>query len=159
MVYRNGIKEYTLTTVLYGIPMGLLFGLMGKSFSVGIITGVLSGLLFTLFIFLFVKFQEAKFNKKREEIKQERKVICDGAATLKGNGGWLFLTESGLEFYPHKINFSTEEFKIPMNQIESVNTHKNQIVITAMDKSTTAIIVSHNKEWKKQIDQALSICK
>ena len=135
--------------------MGFFFGISKLSLWVGVIAGVFCGFLFTLFIFLFVKFQEKTFDKKRMEIAKERKIICDGGATVNGNGGWMFLTENGLEFYPHKINMSTEEIKIPMNKIEAVKTHKNQIVVNTADKSTVAIVVSHNKEWKKQIEAVL----
>ena len=155
MIYKNGIKEYSLTTVLFGVPMGILFGLSKLSFIVGVISGVLSGLLFTLLMFLFIKIQEKKFDKKRIEIAKERKIICDGGATINGNGGWMFLTENGIEFYPHKINISTEEIKIPTNIIEAVKTHKNQIVVSTANKSTVAIVVSHNKEWKKQIEATI----
>ena len=155
MIYKNGIKEYTLTTVFFGIPMGILFGLFTLSLIVGIISGVASGLLFTLLIFIFIKIQEKKYDKKRLEIAKERKIICDGGATINGNGGWMFLTEAGIEFYPHKINISTEEIKIPTSMIESVKTHKNQIVVSTANKSNVAIVVSHNKEWQKQIEARL----
>ena len=103
-----------------------------------------------------MKYQENKFDKKRTEIARERKIICDGGATINGNGGWMFFTENGIEFYPHKINISTKEIVIPMNTIESVKTNKNQILVHANGK-TIAIVVSHNKEWKKQIEGALTV--
>ena len=156
MVYKNGLKEYSLTTVLFGVPMGILFGLSQLSFIVGVVSGVLSGLLFTLLMFVFIKIQEKKFDKKRIEIAKERRIICDGGATINGNGGWMFLTENGIEFYPHKINISTKEIVIPTNTIESVKTNKNQILVSANGK-TIAIVVSHNKEWKKQIEDALTL--
>ena len=155
MTYKNGIKEYTLTTILFGTAMGLIFGLYLKSLFGGIITGIVNGVLFTFVIFLFVKHQEKRFANKRTEIAKERKIICDGVATIQGNGGWLFLTENRLEFYPHQINFSTKEIQIPINTIESVKTNFNQIVISTAQPSTVAILVSHNKEWKKQIDAML----
>lgn len=156
MIYRNGIKEYALMALLFGIPMGLLFGLLRLSLIVGIATGVLSGFLFTCLMFLFIKFQEKKFDKKREEIAKERKVICDGGATIQGTGGWIFLTEQGIEFYPHKINISQEKFILPMNMIESVKTNKNQIIVNTTDKLMYAIVVSHNKEWKNQIESGIT---
>lgn len=155
MIYKNGIKEYTLTTVLFGVPMGFIFGVLRLSLLLGIIMGVFSGLLFSLLMFAFIKFQEKQFDKKRIEIAKERKLICDGGATIQENGGWLFLTENGLEFYPHKINVSTEEIKIPMNMIESVNTYRNQIVVHTVNKSAVVIVVSHNGAWKKQIEDAV----
>ena len=157
MVYKNGLKEYSLITVLFGVPMGILFGLSKLSFIVGVVSGVLSGLLFTLLMFLFIKVQEKKFDKKRIEIAKERRIFCDGGATINGNGGWMFLTENGIEFYPHKINISTEVIKIPTNMIEAVKTNKNQIVVTSNGKNI-AIVVSHNKEWKKQIEKTIINC-
>ncbi len=155
MTYKNGIKEYLLTSVLFGIPMGILLGLSQSSLGGGVISGILSGFLFALLMFLFIKFQEKKFDKKRTEIAKERTIICDGGATINGNGGWMFLTENGIEFYPHKINISTKEIKISINVIEAVKTHMNQIVVSTAEKSTVAIVVSHNKEWKKQIEALL----
>lgn len=156
MIYRNGIKEYSLIALLFGIPMGLLFGLLNLNLIVGIISGVLSGFLFTFLMFLFVKFQEKKFDKKRLEIAKERKIMCDGGATIQGTGGWTFFTEKGIEFYPHKINFSQEELIIPTNMIELVGTNKNQIIINTTENLTFEIVVSHNKEWKKQIEDVLA---
>lgn len=154
MVYQNGLKEYSLTAILFGVPMGILYGLSKLSFRFGIVLGVLSGLLFTLLMFLFIKVQEKKFDKKRIEIAKGRRIICDGGATINGNGGWMFFTENGLEFYPHKINISTKEFVIPINTIKSVNTYRNQVIINAGEKPVV-IVVSHNKEWKKQIEALL----
>ena len=96
MTYKNGIKEYALTGVMFGVPMGILFGLRQLSLLLGVITGFLCGFLFAFLIFLFVKYQEKKFDKKRTEIAKERKIICDGGATINGNGGWMFFTENGI---------------------------------------------------------------
>ncbi len=156
MTYKNGIKEYTLTAVLFGVPMGILLGISNLSLLIGVITGILGGLLFTLLMFLFVKFQEKKFAQKRIEIAKQRKIICDGGATIQGNGGWMFLTEWGIEFYPHKINFSRKEITIPTSMIKTAKAHKNKIIIDTVNNQTIAIIVSHKKEWEKQINAALA---
>lgn len=155
MIYRNGFKEYFLVALFFGVPMGVLFGFSKSNLIVGVVFGALSGLLFALFLFVFIKIQEKNFDKKRIEIAKKRRVICDGGATINGNGGWLFLTENGLEFYPHKINVSTKTVQIPTGIIETVKTHRNQIVIRTADHSTLAIVVSHNKEWKKQIEATI----
>ncbi len=158
MTFRNGAKEYLLTGSVFGVPMGLLFGLRSWSVPVGIIGGILSGFLFAFFVFLFSKLMEKKFAKTRKEISSSRRVICDGVATFKGNGGWLFLTEEGLEFYPHKINFSTNEVRIPMKSIFSVSTQKNLLVLGTSNEPKLEILVSGNKEWKEQIENAVKNC-
>lgn len=155
MIYKNGIKEYLMTTVLFGGMLGLLFGLVHLSLIVGIVIGILSGILFSFWIFLFCKIQEKQFDKMRTAIAKERRIICDGGATVQGTGGWMFFTEHGIEFYPHKINFSQKELIIPLNMIKTVKTHKNQIIVDTTKNLTFAIVVSHNKEWHKQIDAHL----
>ena len=157
MIYKNGIKEYTMTSLLFGCPMGFLFGIMHQNALLGVISGVSCGCLFTLFVFLFIKIQEKKYDKKRFEIAKERKVICDGGATFQGNGGWMFFTEYGLEFYPHKLNNSKKDLMIPINAIKSVKTNKNQLVVDTMENSTISFVVSHNKEWVEQIKRYIKI--
>lgn len=157
MIYKNGIKEYAMTTLLFGCSMGFLFGIMHQSAWLGVIFGVFCGCLFTLLIFLFIRIQEKKYDKKRFEIAKERNVICDGASTFQGNGGWMFFTECGLEFYPHKFNNSKKELIIPINAIKSVKANKNQLVVDTIENSTIAFVVSHNKEWVEQIKRYIKI--
>lgn len=155
MTYKNGIKEFTMTTLLFGGPMGLLFALIHQSILLGVISGVFCGCIFTLLMFLFGKIQENQYEKRRFEIAKERKIICDGAANVQGNGGWMFFTEYGLEFYPHKINISQKELMIPINAIKSVRTNKNQLIVDTIENLTIAIVVSHNKEWVEHIKQSI----
>lgn len=155
MTYKNGVKEYVLTGVLFGVPMGILFGIIYFDLFLGIFSAILCGLLYTLLIFAFLKFQEKKYDKMRIEIAKERRIICDGAATVYGNGGWMFLTEMGIEFRPHKINFSTNDIMIPISIIKTVQTKRNRLVINTTDY-TVSVIVTHSKEWKKQIEDALA---
>lgn len=76
MIYKNGIKEYTLAGVMFGTPMGLIVGFMRLNLPLGIIAGFLCGFLFALIIFIFVKFQEKSFDKKRIEIAKEKKSFA-----------------------------------------------------------------------------------
>lgn len=160
MIYKNGIREYLLLAVCYGVPMGIIFGLWQKSVLVGIISGAMCGILYGVIMFLFVKSQEKKFDKMREQIASERKIICDGGATLHGNGGWLFLTEYGLEFYPHKVNFSRQEMRISLKSINAASVLGKSILISVKESTNAiTIIVTHNKEWQKQITDAVAKLK
>ncbi len=156
MTFRNGTKEYLSMLFIYGSIMGLLYGLMDQSLVKGIVLGLINGSLFTGATYVSCRYQEKKFDDKREEIVRQRNIICDGRATWQGNGGWLFFTDFGLEFYPHKINVSRNKLTIPANTIKSVIAKKNQIVVDTADNSTFVIVVSHNKEWKKQIEARLT---
>jgi hypothetical protein len=140
--------------------MGIIFGLWQKSVLVGIISGAMCGILYGVIMFLFVKSQEKKFDKMREQIASERKIICDGGATLHGNGGWLFLTEFGLEFYPHKVNFSRQEMRISLKSINAASVLGKSILISVKESTNAiTIIVTHNKEWQKQITDAVAKLK
>ena len=151
MIYRNGAREYLRCMLLFGGIMGVFFGLMYLSVFMGVIGGVFSGALFTLFIFLFTKFMERKYDKKRIEIAKERKIICDGGATIAGNGGWLFFTEKALEFYPHKINVNTSEFFIDLNDIRKVGAKGNKIIIETIENGKVPVVVSSAEKWRKTI--------
>ncbi len=155
MIYRNGLKEYLTMGIAFGVPFGIIYGLMYLDVVLGIIVCVVGGGLFSLLMFLFVKAIEKKFDKKRVEIAGQRRIICDGGATIKGNGGWMFLTETGLEFYPHKINLSTENLFVPLSTIASVETVGNRLIVGVFEGYVFDIVVSKNGEWKKQIEGVL----
>ncbi len=157
MTYKSGIKTYLFMGVAYGIVMGLFFGMFYKGVVLGIISGIACAVLFTLGMFIFVKAQEKTFVKMRAEIASERKIICDGEATLRGNGGWMFFTEYGLEFYPHKLNFSREQLKIPMETVKSVTAIRKELQINAIGGMTHTLTVANNIAWKKHIDEYLKL--
>ncbi len=151
MTYRNGLKEYGLMALIYGGLMGIWFSII-YGVLVGVISAVFCGALFSFLMYLFVRFQEKKFAKMREEIAGERAIVCDGGATIAGNGGWLFLTERGLEFYAHKFNLSTKNKLIPLETIKSVRAKYNRIFVVTADGSEHNIVVSHSDGWKSHID-------
>ena len=155
MTYKNGWKNYLLLGVCYGVPMGIFFGL-AYGVALGLFGGILCGILFTGAMFLISLILERKFAKKREQIACEKTIRCDGPATLKGNGGWLFLTEQGLEFYAHKFNLSSQCVNLPLNTVVAAKANKTQIVVSTADGMTYAFVVSKSTEWKKQLDAAMT---
>ena len=54
MIFRNGFKEYALMGIIYGLSMGIFFGVTSKNAIGGIITGVICGILFAFFMYLFI---------------------------------------------------------------------------------------------------------
>ena len=147
MIFKNGFKDYALIGGIFGLSMGIYFAITYESIITGIITGALCGVLFGFCMMLFVRSQEKKFDIKRKEISRERRIFCDGGATLNGNGGWLFFTTQGLEFYPHKLNFSSKEVFIPFQAIKIKSSSLNNIVIENGDGNAYIFRVSHRKEW------------
>ncbi len=154
MVFRNGFKEYALSGVLFGGIMGLMW-IIVYGVIIGLISGIVSGVIFASLICLFTKIQEKKYSRQREEISRERRIICDGGATYSGNGGWMFFTEYGIEFYPHKLNISTAKIFIPTDRIADVSTKYNKMILTTVDGHRFEIVVSNSAGWCEQISACL----
>ena len=166
MIYKNGIKQYSIifcvSGLLFGLFMGLFNGLKYNSLITGIIAGVISGVvfgsLFTLAIALFSRHMEKKYEHMRVEILKDRKIICEGPANHKINanaiGGWLFLTEVTVEFYPHKFNFGGQSIHIPSNDIIGVKTKLNQLIIQAKSENYI-FVVNKSKLWEKSLKETL----
>lgn len=152
MIYKNEFKDYFKSGLIYGLIMGIFIAISTMNMLIGVILGIFAGALFGFFIFIFSRSIEKKMIKKRQEISAERRIICDGAATFRGQGGWLFFTDSALEFYPHKFNSSTKFLLLPNNKLNSTVADKNKIIITAFGDKKFEIIVVKSTEWKKQID-------
>jgi hypothetical protein len=63
----------------------------------------------------------------------------------------MFLTETGLEFYPHKFNHGSQSFAIPTEDLVSVSVRRNIVSVALRNGGEVAVVVSHAKEWEEQI--------
>lgn len=155
MVYRNGLKEFFILAVSFGAPMSVFF-ILQYGIVAGLVGGVSAGLLFGGSMTLVTRGMGKKFAGLRAEIAAERRIICEGGATWQGIGGWMFLTEAGLEFYSHKLNHARKDFAIPLSELAEVRVNRNLLVIVLKNNTGLEVAVSKNKEWKKQIDAVLA---
>ena len=135
--------------------MGLFWGNM----TMGIRAGVLFGVLFTVTMAIFTKHIEKKSVHLRAEISKVRKIICEGPANHKKGvnaiGGWLFLSEDAIEFYPHKMNIGGQNIPILLDDISNVETKSNQLKIQTKEKVTFTFVVNKAKLWKQSITEIL----
>ena len=150
MIYRNGWKEFLITSVSFGLPMSLFF-IIRYGLALGLAGGILAGILFGGVMTLLTRGTERKFKGMREEISADRRVICDGAATWQGLGGWMFLTEAGLEFYPHKFNHGKQNFAIPTEELASVHVKRKIVTVSLINGGEVAVVVAHAKAWATMI--------
>ena len=159
MVYKNGIKEWAIMCCGYGLVFGVLMGLFWGDMTTGIITGVLSGVLFTVCMAIFSKHIEKKAEHLRAEISKARKIICEGPANHKKGvnaiGGWLFLSEDAIEFYPHKMNIGGQNIPILLDDISDVETKLNQLKIHTKTNETFIFVVNKANLWKQSITEIL----
>lgn len=159
MVYKKSFKDYLMMGVFYGLFMGLFMGLFEKNIIMGIIFGIVCGFLFTLGISLFMKRSEKKSKNLRAEISKVRKIICEGPANHKKGanaiGGWLFLSEDAIEFYPHKINFGGQNIPILLDDVMKVETKSNYLKIYTKTNDLYTFVVNKSKLWEYSINEIL----
>lgn len=158
MIYKNGLKDYlimfVLCTLFYTLLMIFQFG-----FTVWVlVSGLIFGISFITICAFFSIYVEKKSKNLREEILKVRNIICDGPANniigKNSIGGWLFLSEDALEFYPHKVNFGGKGTAILIDDIISVDTKINQLIIKT-NKEKYQFVVNKSKMWKKSITEIL----
>lgn len=154
MVYRNGWREFLITAISFGLPMSLLF-VIRFGLPLGLAAGALAGVLFSGIMMMLTRGVERSFSRMRSEISTDRAVICDGGATWQGLGGWLFLTEQGLEFYPHKFNHGGQSFSVPTEELVSVSLSRNIVTVALRDGGEVSMVVSHAKAWAKEIQAVI----
>ncbi len=159
MIYKNGIKEWALMCCGCGLVYGVLMGLFSGNITTGIISGILFGVFLTVFMAIFSKHLEKKSEHLRAEISKVRKIICEGPANHKKGvnaiGGWLFLSEDAIEFYPHKMNIGGQNIPILIDDISNVETKLNRIKIHTKTNETFTFVVTKAKLWKQSITETL----
>ena len=159
MVYKNGIKEWALMGCVGGLAYGFFMGLFYGDMTRGIIEGVLFGVLFPLCMAIFSKHIEKKFEHLRTEISKVRKIICEGPANHKKGanaiGGWLFLIEDAIEFYPHKMNIGGQNIPILIDDISNIETKSGQLKIHTKANETFTFVVNKANLWKQSITDIL----
>ena len=154
MVYKNGIKEYTIIGCSGALLYGGLMGLFWRDLIRGIIVGIIFGVLYSLCMALFSKHIEKKAKNLRMGISKVRTIICEGPANHKKGinavGGWMFFSEAGIEFYPHQLNFGGHNLLIPIHDIVNVETKSKQLIIYAK-AGKLIFIVNKANLWKQSI--------
>lgn len=159
LIYRNGIKDYLKMAGLSALFYGLFMLIGGRSFGIALFSGLLFGALFSLAMFGVSRLVEKKSKALRDELRKSSTIICEGHSTyrkgINGIGGWLFLTESSLEFYPHKLNFGGQNLPILIDDISNVETKLNQLIVHTKTNGTFTLVVNKAKLWKQSIIEVL----
>ena len=154
MICRNGIKEYSLMAILCFamwfifslVFIGMGVGIRGFAVAMALLSAVLFSGLFTGAMAVVNIAIENKYSGIRQRGANYGIIICEGVATIKGNGGWMFLTENGFEFYPHKFNFNSQNIIIPIRGIIRMNRGFNNITLTTQS-GIFKIVVAKSDVW------------
>lgn len=163
MVLKNSKGSFVLMGLIYGGIMGLVFGNQSGNYLLGLTTGGVAGLIFALAMYAVNASAEKKAKVLYQQVACMRKVFCQGTATLRTNsfngvGGWMFLTESALEFYPHKGNIGGRNVPILLGAILSAKAKGNTLLVETASKTYSFQVVKA-QQWKKQISVAIETVK
>lgn len=159
MILKNGIKVYSITFCSSSLLFGLYVGTFQSDVRMGIFAGLLFGVLFTACMVLFSKHLEKKSEHLRIEISKSKKIVCEGPANHKKGtnaiGGWLFLSENTLEFYPHKINIGGQNLSVSIDNIVKVETKFNRLKILTKSGDAFTFVVNKTNLWNRLITEML----
>ena len=146
VVVKNNLGRLWLASILGG----LLFG-VAMCLAIGVI-GLLAGVLFAVLFGLIMQITVSHLEKsptwaaKRAEISQTKTIIVEGAANLDGNGGWLFVTDQGVEYYTHKMNFDNRTLIFTNDQISTITKEGSKLVIVACN-TKYKFVVNYVDTW------------
>lgn len=145
-----------------GLPFGLMIGLFYAfqyDWKEGLAAGAFGGVFFGLLMAAFMHFQSRKFRQNRP-LSPDEKLIHEGAANHRGNGGWIYLTDSRLHYVSHKLNFKAGEMSIPLDEIilpekgRSFGVIPNQLILNLRNGKTEKFVVQNVQGWIDQINRA-----
>ena len=161
MIIKGGEKYIIKIACFVGVPFVVIPLIIGLLFySPFIKLGVLDFfiiIVILLFFKLWFKFIEKKVVKLREEILKERKIICEGLASNKTDrviGGWLFLSEAAVEFYPYNVNGEVKSVAILLDDIVNIEVKKDLLIVKS--SSTEFVFKVYNAPlWEEMIKKEL----
>ena len=162
MVLKNSKYTFLLMGLVYGVAMGLVYGLQGNM-TAGLIAGGFCGVMFGGAIYVFNNRLEKKAQTLFQQVGSMRIVICQGSANYRKSpinaiGGWMFLTEAALEFYPHKANLGGRNVPVMLRDIVSTSVTGNVLTVKTPTQSYGFNVIKA-KIWKEQIDRAVQSIK
>lgn len=154
VVGTSYLKLFT-SSLLGGVIFGLLMALYCLALRVEIgmvlLMFVVLGLGFALLFFALMALlccllEKTTIKNIRKKIVLQEKIYFEGAASLKGNGGWLFVTQNGVEHRAHKMNVNSKPTSISHDEIVSIQRKGKQLVFHT-DRAVYAFTVTNVKRW------------
>lgn len=151
-VVRSDTKKMWIMSMLGGLFFGIIMGVFQTMIigEVGIVIGLLGGAFFSVFfggtMHLVLILLEKKFAELKSQIARDKKIIVDGAANLNGDGGWLFITDMGVEYHTHKVNFSNIHCDFPHDVIQSITKEGKKLIVVA-NNTKYKFVVNNVDMW------------
>ena len=150
VIVKQDVGKLWLASMLGGLIFGVI--MMIVLGPIGILSGLLFGVLFGLGMQIATGSLEKKWASKRAEVSASKTILVEGGANLDGNGGWLFVTEEGVEYYTHKMNFDQRTLIFSHTEVQSIHKEGGKLVIVA-NNIKYVFVVNYVDRWL-QIIQA-----
>ena len=148
-VIKQDIGMLWLVSMAVGLGFGFVMGMIAIPI-LGLLSGLLFGALFALAMQIATSILEKKWASKRAEISAATTIVVEGAANLDGNGGWLFITQKGMEYYTHKLNFDRRTLIFSSADIQSIRKEGKKLVIIA-GNTKYVFVVNYVDRWLQRI--------
>lgn len=156
------IGNFFTAFIGYGVPIGLVLGLLFWNPLKGAVLGASAGFLFAVLLTVFAITQEKKMQGVRGELEKEGTVFYAGRANQwqgrQSLGGILFLCEKEIYFVPHKFNLSMKECRIPYAEIQEAGKSRKikSIYLRLKDGRKEEFVVNNRKKWIEQLNARIS---
>ena len=102
------------------------------------------------------RLRDVKSYKIRESrYKNNDRLVCEGPASISGNRGWMFLSETAIEMYFYPAETPRECLMINFRDFEKVTSAYNRLSIWTY-KGTYTFKVQKAKMWSSFIDKTIN---
>ncbi len=152
-------KEYWIVTFVTFIvgSSGFICYLGIEDFWEYVLPWVVAIILGTAYpIYVINGIKEKKYDHIRITGATTGRALCEGWASVNGNGGWMFLTENSFEMYLYPIRVSRQSIIIDFANIKKTTSKGNTLIIDTYD-GVYRFKVKKIKEWKKYIKLVFSL--
>ena len=144
VIVKQNLGRLWLASMLGGLVFGAMM-MIGFG-PIGILSGLLFGVLFGFAMQIVTGTMEKKWAPKRAEISAKTTILVEGGANLDGNGGWLFVTEEGVEYYTHKMNFDHRTLNFSRDDIQSIHKEGSKLAVIA-NNVKYVFVVNYVDRW------------
>ncbi len=146
--YGQLFKVCMLMGLAFGVFLGVFWSILGLNFLIAFLLGTLMfGLLmFGVLAGLVFVLEKSVRKKVVAKVALTGKIYFEGAANRSGNGGWLFVTQTGIEHHPHSANMNSAPTIIAHEDIVSIQKDQKKLAVQTY-LETYLFVVSNIGQW------------
>lgn len=89
--------------------------------------------------------------------RSQKRFLCEGVAIYNTTRGWMFLTDSALEYYPEHYLYPSSAHILTFEQIKFWYATKNELHIRLTDNTFRIYTTLYAKQWAEEMDTAINL--